>query len=736
VPAVDGVVLRSLGGGEIAPSMAARADTAQYQRALRTCRNFVIHRHGGASNRAGTRFIGETATNGENKRLVRYLHETPEDSVLIEAGVGYFRFYQGDAVVAVDPLDVDNWSAVVSYVIGDIVELTGTLYYAKAASLNQTPPNATYWHPLPDDILEIPTPFDEAGLFNWHQSGRIITFTHKLTGAYELVYEALTRWIFREVDTSPRVDPPGSVALTGTAGTSEYGYVVTAVAPGDVEEESIASAAAIDATAAEPTTAAPHVITWAAQSVDGVACPQYYVYCDPHGNGTYGFIGTTTGATEFRNPGIPPDFSISPPLERTLFGDAEQFPHVSATYQQRRFFGHTPELPDAAYGSRVGLINNFTICSPLQDDDAITFRIAGNNHHPIRHMVALKHGLCLLTDGGEWTARGGEGRSLIPNGIQIEQETYVGSADMIRPVVVGNGILYAQARGSKVAEIKFDVGVEGLGGRDMTVYAGHLFDGYQLVDMDLMLAPDPIAWVTRNDGTLLGLTYIPELDVFGWHRHDTDGDFERVLVMPGDGVDEVYVIVRRVVDGAVVRYIEKIEQRVIVTFNTDAFFVDSGLSYSGAATSVVSGLTHLEGETVKVVADGTYRGEAVVTAGAVTLPSGAAATDIHVGLGYECDLETLSLDAAGTSVRGKKKRVQSIDLLIDESSRVFKAGPDEDHLKTYPIPTYAGTAKAHTGKVEMSLTSAFNDDGRVFIRQDQPLPLSVLAIIPNVEVAG
>src|SRR6185436_20831633 len=97
-------------------------------------------------------------------------------------------------------------------------------------------------------------------------------------------------------------------------------------------------------------------------------------------------------------------------------------------------------VPDGVFGSRTGFESNFGISTPLQDDDAITFRLAGNNHHPVRWLVSVKAGLILLTDGGEWTATGGNGPNtpMTPSSLFADQETYNGVAGNVRPVVIGD----------------------------------------------------------------------------------------------------------------------------------------------------------------------------------------------------------------------------------------------------------------------------------------------------------
>jgi hypothetical protein len=741
----QGVIQRSFGGGELAPALHARADQVKYATGLKTCRNFLVMRSGGAANRAGTRFIQACKTASPEVQILPYYSENAGESLLIEAGATYLRFYKNGGQV--DVVAPAAWAVGTPYVNGDIVQDVGINYYAIIASLGAVPAaNPAIWYPMPGNRLELPSPFPD--LFYWSQSGRTITMTHVDVQPYELTFVELTRWTLKKVDTKPTVTPPLNVALTpGGAGTRRFAYVVTAA--GADYEESEASGQVINAACAAPTPDAPHVITW-----DPVAgSPEYYVYGDPYFNNTYGFLGTATGQTTFRDVGFVPDFTITPPIARVLFATVNNFPKVSASYQQRRFFGHTKASPDRIDGSRIGFPVNFGISSPLQDDDALTFRLAANQHQPIRHLVGVKQ-LVVLTDAGEWNVRGGQDGVLTPSAINADQQTYAGCSD-IRPVVIGNSIIYVQARGSILRDLRFDIEVEGLAGRDLTVFSSHLFDGRTIRRLDYAQVPHSIVWAVRDDGVLLGMTYIRELDVWGWHRHDTNqpdgtsGFFWDVCVVPEAAGDVVYFIVRRTIDGNTVRYIEKLEKREIdvALFDAQAFFVDAGLSYSGAPANNVTGLQHLEGQVCAVLGDGAviYNGDpagaqaanfTVTAGGTFPVDFPASYANIHVGLRIIADLETLDLDVEGGNVRDKMKGVGPVQLLIDRSSRTFQAGPDSAHLRAYAPPTWEPGADEFTGQVEISPTKVLNKYGRVFVRQSDPLPLTILGIIPNVELGG
>jgi hypothetical protein len=738
----ESVFTRSFAGGELAPALAARADLVKYVTGLRRCRNFLVLRHGGVANRPGTRYVNESRDNSTATFLLRYVSEIAGESVLLEAGVFYLRVYKNGALVRLE--DVDAWDAGTNYAIGAIVESGGTNYYAVAPGINHAPPNAAFWYAMPDDILEIPTPFGTAG-FQWVQNGRTITMTSLVVQPHELIYQALTSWIIRPVVTTPGVEPPTAIIITpGPAGTESFSYIVTSAAP-DTYEESTGSVITQVNTITEGTPASPHILNWTPPA--GPVPPEYYVYKDPYQNGTFGFIGTAVGAPSFRDTGFIPDFAVTPPLPRVLFATTDNYPLTAAYYQQRRIFAHTVLEPDAVWGSRIGFHSNFTISSPLQDDDAITFKISGNEYNPVRHLLGLK-ALIVMTDAGEWTV-GQPKVPLTPANLPADQETYIG-CNGTRPVVIGNAILYVQARGSIVRDLQFEQQVEGLAGRDLSLFAAHLFDGFTIDRMDYQQTPHPIVWACRSDGTLLGLTYIREQDVWGWHRHDSGAAarFEDVVVVPEADQDAVYLLVRRTIGGVFKRYIERLESREIQTFNVDSFFVDAGLTYNGAPVTTITGLDHLEGQVIAVVADGAviFNGDPTsplaaaftVTAGTIAGPIPAASV-IHAGLAIRfAEIDLLDLDVQGVDVRDKKKRVGAVSVILDASVRTFQAGPDATRLTAVKLKGFeAGLARVpFTGIEEITLSSAYGDYGRVFLRHTDPLPLTILGVLPSVELGG
>ena len=163
----------------------------------------------------------------------------------------------------------------------------------------------------------------------------------------------------------------------------------------------------------------------------------------------------------------------------------------------------------------------------------------------------------------------------------------------------------------------------------------------------------------------------------------------------------------------------------------------SGGEVRKAVTSI-SGLDHLEGETLACLADGNVVADRTVSSGAVTLSR--AASRVHMGLGYTTDLETLDLNyttKAGT-IQGRLKKVSKVILRFEDTRGGF-VGPDADNLvemKQREFELLGQPTQLITGDREVVITPDWNTGARIFIRQTDPLPLTLLAVVPDVAVGG
>ena len=171
--------------------------------------------------------------------------------------------------------------------------------------------------------------------------------------------------------------------------------------------------------------------------------------------------------------------------------------------------------------------------------------------------------------------------------------------------------MFVQRASRKVRELVYNFDSDSYQAPDLTVLAEHITDS-GITEMAFQQEPDNIVWCVLTDGRFVGMTYRREENVVGWHEHIIGGSFgsgnavvESVAVIPGDlNEDNVYLVVKRTINGATARYIETFSNFDFGTDVQDAFFVDSGLTYSGSAATTISGLNHLEGQSVSILANG------------------------------------------------------------------------------------------------------------------------------------
>jgi hypothetical protein len=494
------------------------------------------------------------------------------------------------------------------------------------------------------------------------------------------------------------------------------------------------------------------------------------------------------------------------------------YPTCVKFYQNRLAFAGTTKDPLTLWMSDIGDYPNFLVHPVVEDDDAITAPLVSQGVNSIRSMVSVDNMLA-FTAGGEWKiGTGSESSGLTSNTIRATQQGYIGSSTL-EPLIIGNRVLYCQEIGSTIRDIGYSLTDDVYKGDDMTLLARHMFRNHSIVDWAFQQEPDGIIWAVREDGVLLSFTYNKEQDIWAWARHTTDGEFESVAAIPGDGYTEVYFVVKRVINNTTKRFIEKIMPRMVSTDPRDQFFVDCGLTYdnpisitgitktnpvvitapshglsngnyvdisdvvgmtelngyrykvankttdtfelvnmdddtnidgtgyttykSGGyvrkAIITVTGLSHLEGKTVTILADGSVDTPKIVTSGTITLTD--YASRIHVGLGYECNLETLNIDfpMKDGTLQGRTKRIAGITIRTENSygGSVGINGDDNLELLEQTLSaTWGKPGDLVTGDQKISPYSDWNTDARVYVRQSDPLPMTILSIMAEVETGG
>lgn len=784
-------------GGVVTPEFFGRVDDTKYQTGLRTCRNFVVKPHGPVEKRGGTQFVRAVKDQTKFTRLLRFVFAN-DQSVVIECGAGYFRFHTLGATILSGgvPYEIANPYAeadlaTINFVqSNDVVTLTHPKY--PPAELKRV--SATSWSYAaisfastvspPTNVSATPTPATTSpgtptlqaytvtavnGTDESVEAGGSLTgsvqilsatkanpgvFTAGFSVAFSVgakVFMSALGGMSQLNDKYYKID---TLTLTPpeTVFDAELGIFVE-ISPGSIEFtlEDEGTAVPIDTTSFGTYTGGGTISlvgaarcsnnlfdTGAYNTIAWTAAPgaqRYNVY--KLANGLYGYIGQTEQLS-FTDDNIAADISKTPPIANNPFDRNGEYPAAVGYFEQRRCFAGTINRPANFWATRSGSETSLAYSIPSRDDDGIEFKIAARERNSIRHIVPMA-ALILLSESAEWRVSPAAGEVLTPD-VSVRTQSFIGSSTA-QPILVNNNLLFAAARGGHVRELAFNFDAQGYVTGDLSLRAPHLFDGLTIRDTAYTKAPSPIAWFVSSSGSLLGFTYVPEQQIGAWHEHTTAGGvFESVCSVPEGEDDVLYVVVLRQFASGPKRYIERLVP-VTSARNTlddaDVFYVDCGMTYSGAPATTISGLTWLEGETVVALADGAEIAPQVVTGGAISVPE--AASKVTVGLPLTADLETLPLaiEIAGYG-QGREKNVNHVWVKVNNTRGLF-AGATFDKLTEYrprrtePLGT-PNTPRSDEFKITVS--GQWNSEGGLVVRHPHPLPCTIMAHTIEFAIGG
>ena len=404
----------------------------------------------------------------------------------------------------------------------------------------------------------------------------------------------------------------------------------------------------------------------------------------------------------------------------TPWTSSNGYPRTVSFYEQRLFFAGSSTYPQTIWGSQTADYENFDQGTGLADE-SMEYAIATNKVNVIRWLQPSRD-LIVGTAGGEFKVGRPQGEPLTPSNVMVTQQTTYGSWT-IPPIQIGNAILFAQRARRKIREFSYQFQSDAYIAPDMTLLSEHITAGY-LKDMDYQQEPDSVIWACTADGKMLSLTYERPEEVIAWAEHEIGGtsvEVESVSVITNTTQDQLWVAVKRTVNGSVVRHIEYLDPDINV---------DSGITGTvSTATTSVSGLSHLEGETVKLVINDAVFPDTTVSSGAISIsvPVGWSNVDIQVGLGYTSTLKTMRVEAGSQSgkAQGLKKRWNEVKVRLLNTTGV-KINDDQLPFRTSSTPMSSGIGLFTGDKRVTNL--GWDRDGIIEIKQEQPLPLTVLGI--------
>lgn len=449
------------------------------------------------------------------------------------------------------------------------------------------------------------------------------------------------------------------------------------------------------------------------------------------------------------------DFGAATPSGDWRLGawsDTTGWPRAVSFYESRSAWAGSETQPQTVWLSQSGDFQNMQPddgAGLVADDDAIARTVASQSVNSILWLLTAGK-LVAGTAANQLVMRSTlDDEPITPVNFSVKPQTTRACAD-IGAIAIDEAAIFAQRGKRRLLAFGRDGG--GYRAYDLTIFAEHVTRG-DIAELAYQEEPHSLVWALRADGVLAALTYRPEQEVIGWSRHIVGGTFgagnavvESIASIPGNPVagtqarDELWCIVKRTINGATRRYVEVFEADYEDGDDSaDAFYVDSGLTYSGPATDTITGLDHLEGETVRILAEGAVHPDRTVASGSITLD--ADYTKVQAGLGYTHKYKSLKMEGGGTigTAITQTRRIGRLGLVLDNTLGL-KLGDSEARLKEIPfravgdamdsaVPPFTGE------KVIEDFASEWAQDPRIHIQGDKPVPLTVLGIAPYLEVS-
>jgi len=812
-------------GGEASPAIKGRVDVKQYSALAETVENNLITQHGGSLRTSGTKHVQRTKTVSTATRLIPFIFSTGNAYVL-EFGATYMRVFQNNgsivetslvitAATKADPCVVTT-STAHGYSNGDVIdisevvgmtELNGKRYIAANITSNtlelqdedavniDSSAFTTYSSAgITERVYQITTPYAAADLADvkFTQQADVMYLFHSSYPVQKLSRLASDSWTIAEIAWDASIHPPfldintSATTLTPSA-TTGVGITVTA--------------------------------STAIFSVLGHVGSYWRI---THGATTgyckFTAVASTTSATAT----VIVDFgatTASADWYEGAWSIYQGYPADGKLYEQRLLTVGSNLKPLNVWGSAFGDFENLAvpeITATATDEDAISYTIGSNQVDKILWLYPT--GVANLgTAGGIFLlSSGSDALPITPTNVSVKHQNENGAAS-VSPVRIGQSIYYIERSGEVLGEYKYSLEYDAFESVDMTYLSDHILNS-GVTDMAVQYYPFKVLWCVRGDGQMATFTRQEENAVKGWARQvftGTDAAVENVCVIPNGSEDQVWVVVKRTINGSVVRYVEYFMPYEFDD-KQDAFFVQSGLTkdvpititgataanpvvitaaghglsdgdkvhitdvvgmtelnhdyyFVNTATSTtfelqnsssvdidgtaftayisggeirlcstsITGLDHLEGETVDILADGTVLPSEVVTGGAITLDFSSGM--VHVGLGYTSTLKTMNLEQGsktgtaqgkvGSFSRVYVRFLESLGAKVGDgvTQDIIPFGIWGDQLDESP-PLFTGDKK-------VEFPSGHRIAKHVVVTQDQPLPMHILGIFPELLVS-
>lgn len=703
------VIQSNFTAGEISPRLYGRIDIAKYQNAAKTMRNVVPVQHGGAVRREGGKYVAEVKDSSSITRLIPFIYST-SDAYVLEVGVNYIRFYKGGAQILSGGVPYEIAFPQTAYDSSIIVEMDYTQGEDTMLFFHES-----FWprrlRRFADDhwVLDSMPITNQPHIDRGESWGSSLTFG--ATSGTGITVTSASHWSAADVGREI-LYLGGAATIVAVVSSTQITVNITVPFSTTSIPASLWTLTGTPVSEITPSAAGPVgasvtlTLTTPGWHTNMVG---YHVringgVCEIQSlSGASNEIANCIVLTELTGTTAAPYESWT--IEGVAFHLVGSYPSTGTIHEQRLNLGGSPLYPQTIFGSKIGQYYDFT--TGVNDDDGYSFKIASDQANPIL-FLASGRSLMVFTYGGEFTVEGGIEKPITPTNLQVKLRTNRGCA-RVRPVRVDFEEMYVQRSGRRVFAYGYSAPAGDWASSDIALLSEHLVSG-GVTELAYQQDPEPRIYAKRADGKLAVCSFSREQDVSGWALWEMAGGgiVKSIAVIPTTTSESAYMIVQRVIDGATVQYVEIL---------TPGLFLDCAITgTSGPGATTWSGLDHLEGETVGVVADGYFAGEFMVTAGEIELPELANA--VSIGLMYTPTIEPLTPDLGSGFAQGNSIRVGEVSLRFLETTNCQVNGDEIDfrslgaNLLDQPLEPYTGLKRIESlgwnrGDAEMTITANY-----------------------------
>ena len=744
------IIQSNFSSGEIAPSALGRVDIARYTNAIKLGKNIIPQTLGGAKKRLGTQWISETKDSTKRAKLVPYIVGR-DVAYMLEFGDSYMRVYLPDGSAVMNgavPYEIttpydDQELADIDYAQSEDAMY---VFHRGIPTHRILTSSDDAWNCLPVPFTT--TPFSEQGDF----PAVGLTLSANTVGTGRSMTASSSYWLAADVGRAVLHNAGVAVitaVVSGTVATVELKSIFdsTSIPSGEWNLDS-SPQARLTPSAKDPVggaiTMTLNLAGWRAEDVGK------YVRLN---SGLARIDSITSSTVAVGEILIVLSAAVAAPalswtLQSSMWTSVNGYPCTGTMNDQRLVTAGTLKNPETVFGSRIGEPLDFLIGTG--DSDGYVFSISTNQKSDIDYVIQNRN-LLVLTNGGEFSMFSGTEKPITPTNVQVKPQSPHGSR-RVKPLPVGKEVLFVQRAGRKLRAIGYRYDEDGYKSTDLTTLAEHI-TASGIAEMAFQQEPDPVVWCVLNNGRLVSLTFDRDLDVIAWAQHSTDGAFESVACIPYGDSEQVWMIVRREIDGQVRRYVERFQPDWYPIYGVEApdldaippedepinwgFTLDCAVAQEDVTGKAVwDGFDHLEGKSVRCLADGVDMPPMTVTGGEITLPR--AAKKILAGLMFMPRIDMLppEMQGASGSIQGDAMAVHEVLLRVLNTTGVTVGGDDVESGRINGPAQLDYPPQLFTGDIDATTIGWSRGDPETIIEQAYPFPFHILAVVRSITING